>query len=200
MSASFGKKSILIVCISLLISVAFASIALGASNGSLARNGHFTELIAPNQLAEWGISLQPSKDSLYSGHVDSDAFDGAPALRLVGADESGRAIAVQRDIPAEGLEGKTLKVSAWYKGNDVVKRDRAENFIRVEFYKREGNGLKSTGGSRAAHAPDGTVDWTLLTNEFTVPDGTELMWISISLREASGEASWAAVELHDITN
>lgn len=179
--------------------IAVAITAACSADVPIVRNGHFIELTDPNHPAEWTVSVQPSSGSKYFINVDKDSFNGAPALRLVGAAESGRAIAVQRNIPAEDLQGNIFEISAWYKGNEINHRSGAENFIRVEFFKQEDGGLKNTGGSNVTRAPSGTTEWTQLTNEFEVPVGTEIMWISISLRESSGTAWWSGIEINPLT-
>lgn len=161
---------------------------------NLVRNGDFKELTAPNRPAEWSVT--PTGD--YLAFVDSEQLDGQPALRLVGGPDEGRLIVVQREIEVADYQNKTLKLSAWYKGNHVAERSGAENFVRAEFYKMVDDKLTSAGGSKSIRGSDGSEEWSLLDTEFEVYPDTEIMWISISLRNSSGEASWAGIDLREV--
>lgn len=177
--------------------VVACSVGFAADNVSLVRNGDFKELTAPNKPDQWSTALQPAHGSNYSIRVENEGFGDVPALRLDGAEASGRAIVVQREIHAEAYRNKKLKITAAYKGDHVNKRSGAENFIRIEFFKHDGQGLKNSGTSQAIHAPSGSTEWIVLENEFVVPPETDVMWISISLRESSGTARWADIKMHE---
>jgi hypothetical protein len=183
------------VCVAFQMLVGAQIISAGAAN--LIANGDFSDWDEAGRLVGWDRSQAIGRPE-YGLFPDSDGFSGAPALRITGGEEEGLVILNQRGISAKGLEGKTLKISAWYKGEAVTMRAGANNFLRVEFWETTEEGLKAVRSQLRIVAPAGTTDWILLQDEFQVPSGTEVLWISFYLKNTSGTIKLSGLEMCEV--
>jgi hypothetical protein len=160
--------------------------------------------IVNGDFSDWGEAGRPvgwdytRRGSGYGISADAEGFAGAAALQITGSEEEGLVIVNQRGISAQGLEGKTLKISAWYQGSGVNMRANASNFLRVEFFKATDEGLQAVRDQLRIVAPTGTTDWIRLENEFRVPPGTEVLWVSFYLRNSSGAVKLSNLEMGEV--
>lgn len=199
MAIARTRQLLYVLCLFAGIVTVVVGAVFGASDDSLIRNGKFLELVASHRPAEWIVSQ--SGQVVYEVFVDRDSAHDYPTVRMVGSAEDGRTLLNQKDIPGAPQRNKTLKLSARYKGQDVVKRSGAENYLRVEFWKiGDGGTLASAGSTRYIHAPEGSTDWTSLATEFVVPDETDVLWVSLNLKNTNGTVWWGDVALNVVDN
>jgi hypothetical protein len=187
----------LVVSVSVLFPLLIGTRAEAAGGANLIVNGDFSEWDGSGSFVGWDKS-QAMGRSEYGMFPHSEGYVGSHALRITGGEGEGLVILNQRGISTEGLVGKKLKISAWYRGTAVDMRAGANNFLRVEFWKMTDEGLKAVRNQLRLVAPAGTTDWVLLQDEFEVPVGTEVLWVSFYLRNASGTIKLSNLEMTEV--
>jgi hypothetical protein len=109
---------------------------------------------------------------------------GGASLRLANDARTTDLIAVEQG-PMAARPGATMRVSGWVKTKDVAREGAQQKVcgLYVVFLDKDGK-ILSRGETDSAV---GTVDWTRLSGEFTVPSGTIRSYVGV-LNGMSGTA------------
>ncbi len=114
--------------------------------------------------------------------------DGKYFLQVnVPADSKSKSYSVKRVIPLGQVKGKTLKVSAMVKADDVTKPKDPWNGIKIMVYTdspTKGKLWKNYDGLF------GTFDWKKVEYEVAIPEDTLVCQITFGLQDSTGTVSF----------